>query len=81
MSKWVNFSVLIEMMQNKYECLGYVEDVPFEELKNFLNSVPSINIVRCKECKHWTNAEDYDCEIHSGAWDADDFCSYGERIK
>ena len=44
-----------------------------------LNSAPSIDIVRCGECKHWTDNEDYDCEIHSGAWQADDSCSYGER--
>lgn len=36
-------------------------------------------VVRCKDCKHWASAEDYDCEIHSGAFGAEDFCSYGER--
>ena len=35
-------------------------------------------LVRCKDCEHWASAEDYDCEIHSGAFGADDFCSYGE---
>lgn len=38
-----------------------------------------VDVVRCKDCKHWASAEDYDCEIHSGAFGADDFCSYGER--
>ena len=37
------------------------------------------NIIRCGECKYWANTEDYDCEVHSGAWQADDFCSYGSR--
>ena len=36
-------------------------------------------VVRCKDCKHWASAEDYDCEIHSGAFGAEDYCSYGER--
>lgn len=44
-----------------------------------IDTAPSIDIVRCKECMNWANSEDYDCEIHSGAWGADDFCSYGER--
>lgn len=38
-----------------------------------------LGIVRCKDCKHWASAEDYDCEIHSGAFGAEDFCSYGEH--
>lgn len=43
------------------------------------DGIPTIHVVRCKDCKHWASAEDYDCEIHSGAWGAEDFCSYGER--
>jgi hypothetical protein len=50
-----------------------------ETLKNLILVAPSIDIVRCKECKHWADNEDYDCEVHSGAWQAGDFCSYGER--
>ena len=38
-----------------------------------------VEVIRCGECKYWANTEDYDCEVHSGAWQADDFCSYGER--
>lgn len=36
-------------------------------------------LVRCRECKWWADAEDYDCRIHSGAFGGNDFCSYGER--
>ena len=50
-----------------------------ETLKDLILVAPSIDIVRCGECRHWADNEDYDCEIHSGAWQADDFCSYGER--
>ena len=45
------------------------------------NEAPSIDIVRCRECKHW-NEEDHWCNIRdSYGWDykPDDFCSYGER--
>ena len=45
---------------------------------------PSIDIVRCKECRYWHSGEcwgipyrgDYDTSIDTKA---DDFCSYGER--
>ena len=47
---------------------------------------PSIDIVRCKECKH--NPWDFDQLDYTCVWDddfadrpqtPDDFCSYGER--
>ena len=43
---------------------------------------PSIDIVRCKECKHWwetTGANYGDCEHFALDTIADAFCSYGER--
>ena len=48
-----------------------------------INDAPSIDIVRCKECK-WFNDEDYGeptgwCEWHESCTFADDYCSYGER--
>ena len=48
---------------------------------NYVDAVP---VVRCKDCKHWSNAtqkEKY-CSYYRGMYDyckADDFCSYGER--
>ena len=51
----------------------------FEELKKIVEQASSIDIVHCGECRHWADNEDYDCEIHSGAWQAGDFCSYGCR--
>lgn len=43
---------------------------------------PSIDIVRCKECKHWDTA-DGECYADRGIYfpNANDFCSYGERSK
>ena len=61
--------------------------IPSEEMiaKMIINSAPTIDIVRCNECKHnpWNIDADYTC-----IWDDDfadreqtpnDFCSYGER--
>ena len=50
------------------------------------NEAPTIDIVRCKECKH--NPWDFDQLDYTCVWDddfadreqtPDDFCSYGER--
>ena len=47
---------------------------------------PTIDIVRCKECKYWIDNCDEDDDLFrecrwrdEEATDADDFCSYGER--
>ena len=37
-----------------------------------------IDIVRCKECRHWAYGKDL-CTLHDMGMMADDFCSYGER--
>lgn len=46
-------------------------------------SAPSIEIVRCKECKHGTyceEAEMYICNANDqDLYEAEHFCSYGER--
>ena len=48
--------------------------------KTVLNEQPSIDIVRCKECKHYKQSEAF-CENGNGLWQAGDdcFCNYGER--
>ena len=42
---------------------------------------PTIEIVRCEECKHYTPVEGGKpfCALHITAVAYDDFCSYGER--
>ena len=34
-----------------------------------------VEVVRCKDCKHWNNGDCYRLELSK----SDDFCSYGER--
>ena len=55
------------------------EDINFRGL---LGEAPSIEIVRCGECKHWHKKDDltYCDRIDYGyGYKADDFCSYGSR--
>ena len=43
------------------------------------------NLVRCKDCKDWNwgfpigGSDLCLCKAHGGFYEADDFCSYGER--
>ena len=66
----------------KVYSLGYYDDdeyaIPFEAL----DSAPSIDIVRCGECKYWRNKDPQQiptASIMCGHMHPDDFCSYGER--
>ena len=57
-----------------------IEDAP---------TVDAVEVVRCKDCKHWSYIPGLDkcphcvvfCGLHSKAYQtkSDDFCSYGER--
>ena len=54
-----------------------------DQIIYILNRLPYMEIVRCKDCKHW----DYEVsgckcnprDVTWRAWRDDDFCSYGER--
>jgi len=45
-----------------------------------IDTAPSIDIVRCRECKYW-NMVSNGCMRNPSVegWQADDFCSYGSR--
>ena len=80
MSRWIDADALCNE-------LGEVNmDIYTDEVKEYINSAPTIDIVRCSECVHWRAYETWsECERWTGdPYDtaktkADDFCSYGER--
>lgn len=50
---------------------------------NDIARLPSIDIVRCKDCKYWEGSQKYPycrCSVIYDDMSADDYCSYGERI-
>lgn len=81
MGKYIDAEVLIERWDNM-SVRGRTE---FDQE---IMVAPSIDIVRCKECRHWCchNDVDYDqskvtyyCEVHGISFEGDDYCSFGER--
>ena len=63
--------------------LGYYDYDEYAVPLSALDSAPSIDIVRCRECKHWCKGDEvygicYRCP-NTRQMKADDFCSYGER--
>lgn len=72
----------------EYDAIDYRNDKMHDKSSEFLDGViymaqrieeaPSIDIVRCGECKHWTYEES--CSFFNNKPTCfDDFCSYGER--
>ena len=60
--------------------LGYYDDdeyaIPFEAL----DSAPSIEIIRCRECKYYNGKYCFNSSVTLPTEPKpDDFCSYGER--
>ena len=79
MSRWIDADAL----------RANINTIFWAEIGKIIESAPSFDIVRCKECKH--NPWNYDAEKpleYTCIWDDDfadreqtpnDFCSYGER--
>ena len=66
-------------------CLSHKDIIYIDknETAERIRKIPSIDIVRCKECKHGKyefvdNKDWIYCKHHYDYWTADDFCSYGE---
>ena len=66
-------------LRSVIETLCYMVDEDSDGVEEIMQ-LPSIDLVRCGECKYWGNS--YICWRRRAkpiAMNPDDFCSYGER--
>ena len=74
---------LIDMEKALSElCLSHKDIIYIDknETAERIRKIPSIDIVRCKECKHYKILEAvYDCEMGLPNVAINDFCSYGVK--
>ncbi len=74
MSRWID----ADAVRNPYS--GTSLEWQGVLLLKLLNDAPSIDIVRCQDCKHWVyNFNGCSRNPCTEPWYATDFCSYGER--
>ncbi len=79
MSRYIDADEFLE--NNKEFADREIEHPRYQEtVRELIDEAPSIDIVRCKECKY----KDMElCSMHklvvAGVRKYDDFCSYGER--
>ena len=61
--------------------LGYYEEDEWATPLNILDSAPTIEIIRCRECKYWVSDGGalMLCDIHKDPTVPEHFCSYGSR--
>ena len=81
MGKWIDADALKEWLD---EYLSVFKKYDKGTIKGFVDHAPSIDIVRCKECRHryndgWIEPR-WTCDyLKDMRLKDDDFCSYGER--
>ena len=85
----MNLYISLKWLEEHIEVVSYegmwheTETDEFVSVKN-IHSAPSIDIVRCKECKRryrsgYRGDEYWVCDFMDAKIKDDDFCSYGER--
>ena len=79
MSRWIEVEPLISDLDKGL----WGKDWDKVLTEAIINDAPSIDIVKCGECKHWCKGDEvygicYRCP-NTRQMRYDDFCSYGER--
>ena len=80
MSRYIDADAYVE--KAKYEAQAMPKECGFADYTEWLiDKTPSIDIVRCRECKYSgvRNDADVECKRHKLIMRLKDFCSYGER--
>lgn len=85
MSRWIDADALTKCVEDSNKSAGlHIEDL--RKIRKWIKKAPSIDIVRCKECKYYDKFPTWSaCTYWSGdpyeqaSVNDDDFCSYGER--
>ena len=84
MSRYVDAEYVKAVMLNDRLMQGNAEFTLYvQQVETQVKALPGIDIVRCRECKHWCKGDEvygicYRCP-NTRQMRYDDFCSYGER--
>jgi hypothetical protein len=79
MSRYIDADAMKEWLD---EYLSVFKKYDKSEVKGFVEHQPSIDIVRCQDCKYWVyNFNGCARNPCTEPWYATDFCNYGERSR
>lgn len=83
MSSYVDAEYIKAVMLNDRLMQGNAEFTLYaQQVETQINALPSIDIVRCGECKYWNEGNCWNMKglnKTDGVVNADNFCSYGSR--
>lgn len=82
MGAYIDRDELLELYANTDELDISNYDVKVTVIRQNILDMPTIGIVRCKDCKCGTEVITTDkiiCKLDRQVWKKTDFCSYGER--
>ena len=76
MSRWIDF----DRWESRVKNADTVTIDVVQNTRTLLRDAPSIDIVRCQDCKYWVyNFNGCSRNPCTEPWYATDFCNYGER--
>lgn len=81
MSRYIKADEALEQIRKKLgvKSLDYLLEAE-RQIVAVIQSMPSIDIVRCQDCKYWVyNFNGCSRNPCTEPWYATDFCNYGER--
>ena len=79
MSEYVKTEDVLSKLYLSHKDVTYIDK---NAAADRIKKIPSIDIVRCKECRYWDNTDNAERCSHEygGMWaKPDDFCSYGVK--
>lgn len=98
MERYINANLLVKILTTAQDgtripyvnCDNFPITVSIRELKRVIRKMPTadvVEVVRCKDCKHFKTDTDY-CKEHNRGYcefdnivkDIKHFCSFGERM-
>ena len=77
----IDADALIESIKNTADLGGWIGETLYQIKQvavKYIDSAPSIDIVRCKDCKYKDEIVNW-CYKNDRSVNPDDYCSYGER--
>ena len=83
MSRYIDADDVANAIYHNFPSIRTMADA-----RGIIEEAPSIDIVRCKDCKHCKKKRGtfrgepiffYRCEEHNRDVESDDYCSFGER--
>ena len=85
MSRWIDADALHDALKAKQLWVvrcgdKHNEGYTYDQVHFAIDDAPSIDIVRCQDCKYWVyNFNGCSRNPCTEPWYATDFCNYGER--